>query len=83
MPWYFSDSGSAAVQRAMAGLYILAAKSRRGMLAFRMDWDSLPEKSQRFGEDVELAEMTVGSTVCCDPSACSGSVDIGIRLPNG
>ena len=57
----------------MAGLYILAPKSRRGMLAFRMDWDSLPEKSQRFGEDVEATEVagataaTAGSAAYSDP----------------
>lgn len=60
----------------MAGLYILAPKSRSGMLAYRNDWDSLPEKSQRFGEDVEATEVagaawatgaTAGSEACCDP----------------
>ena len=57
----------------MAGLYILAPKSRKGMLAFRMDWDSLPEKCQRFGEDVEATEVagatvaTAGSEAYCDP----------------
>ena len=27
------------------------------MFAYRKDWDSLPEKCQRFGEDVEATEV--------------------------
>ena len=38
----------------MAGLYILAPKSRKEMLAFRMDWDSLPEKCLRLEMVAEL-----------------------------
>ena len=43
------------------------------MFAYRKDWDSLPEKSQRFGEDVEATEVagatgaTAGSAAYSDP----------------
>ena len=46
------------------------------MFAYRKEWDSLPEKSQRFGEDVEATEVaraagatgaTAGSEAYCDP----------------
>ena len=62
------------------------------MEAERKDWDSLPEKSQRFWEVAELVEATVASR---DSVTSTGSVTDsvpvtvdsvpgdGIRLPNG
>ena len=74
----------------MAGLYILAPESSNGMFAYRKDWDSLPEKSQRFGEDVEATEVagatgaTAGSEAYCDPPTGSETGAVTrIRLPNG
>ena len=57
------------------------------MAAERKDWDSLPEKSQRFwevAEPVEAALCGLGLEVTSTGSVTADSVTgVGIRLPNG
>lgn len=62
----------------MAGLYILAPKSSNGMFAYRKDWDSLPEKSQRFGEVTVTVILLDLSTI----EAIVVSVSFGISTMN-